>query len=188
MRYNSVQWLAFKPLLRTICQKVLCLVCYLLTPRCQVVITRRNTSKQNWSPWLDFSGRSRKRNHKHQWLGFTRVCWEAFEIYRCQSETYGPVFCTGDLGMVDCGGDLLSQRKQALCILSGAGIQGLVRPASSAGEWIPKAYVKPGRRPKTWKTSVWCIAAWFVNQSVIGNFTQTSLSFGSVQQLWVWEK
>ena len=127
------------------------------------------------------SGRSRKRNHKHQWLGFTRVCWEAFEICRCQSETYEPVFCTGDLGMVGCGGDLLSQRKQALCILSGAGILSLVWPASSAGEWIPKACVKPGRRPKTWETSVWSIATWSVNQNIVGNFTQTSLSFSLKQ-------
>lgn len=68
-----------------------------------------------------------------------------FEIYRCQSETYEAVFCTGDLGIVDCGGDLLSLRKQALFILSGVVIQSLVWPASSVGEWIPKAYIKPGR-------------------------------------------
>lgn len=41
------------------------------------------------------------------------------KIYRCQSETYEPVFYAGDLGKVDCGGDLLSQRIQALLILSG---------------------------------------------------------------------
>lgn len=69
------------------------------------------------------------------------ICWDSrvsagkpFEIYRCQSETYEPVFSAGDLGTVDCGGDLLSQRKQALCILSGVVIRRLVWPASRVGE------------------------------------------------------
>lgn len=49
-----------------------------------------------------------------------------FEIYSCQCETYEPVFCAGDLGKVDCGGDLLSQRIKDLLILSGVAIQSLV--------------------------------------------------------------
>ena len=55
-----MQWLVFRPLLRTICQKVLCLVCYLLTLDCQVVIARRNASKQNWSPWPGFQEEAEK--------------------------------------------------------------------------------------------------------------------------------
>ncbi len=88
-------------------------------------------SKQNWSRG---QGRAEKEIP-------STICWDSrvsvgkhFKIYRCQSETYEPVFCAGDLGMVDCGGDLLSQRKQALFILSGVVIQSLVWPASSAGE------------------------------------------------------
>lgn len=66
----------------------------------------------------------------------SRICLleKRCEIYSCQSETYEPVLCTGDLGIVDCGADLLSQRKQTLFILCAVVMQSLVWPASSVGE------------------------------------------------------
>lgn len=57
-----------------------------------------------------------------------------FEIYRCQSENYKPLFCAGDLGIVDCAGDLFMQRKQALFILSGVVMEGLIWLASTVEE------------------------------------------------------
>lgn len=139
-----------------------------------------NMSRQNWSTWPQFFMSEQKKKSQAPLVGihacllgnilkFTAAkdSWACF--LRWWFRNGGPWWRF-----------TLTEKK---LFLSSVVIQSLVWPASSVGEWIHKAYVKPGRRLKTWETSTWSVAAWFVKQSIVGNFKNTTVSFNEKQSL-----
>lgn len=77
-----------------------------------------NSLKYNWSAWPCFF--NKKPKNKSQ-APLIEICacllGNILKFSIAKARLKSLFFCTGDLGIVDCGGDLLSQRKRTLVIL-----------------------------------------------------------------------
>lgn len=110
----NVQWLAFKAFLLAIFCHLHWITFGCLNVKLCLLIKPVETKWVNVTSIL-LQAR-RKWNHKHHYLGCTPVCYKTFWNLLLP-KTHEPVFCVGDLGMVDYAGDLLSQRKSSFLLV-----------------------------------------------------------------------